>query len=472
MSKVYVANFGRENYAWPRCRDGATIATMNDEDTHPLWLANEKEAYIALCQEKRLTAGGKPVPKQTASRWFNLMTELSGSSGDIWIHRDGEALWWTTSSEAPAVIDEAARVVPYQDLRVFECHKPCQPWSNKNELGEPLVWSQLHPKAKQFLSTEQTFQIIQNKENAEYAKALIAGADLTPWHNRLAWRLVENPSQGLVPGFRYARADVAILIAYPEGKHTGGDFATGYFRWQDQYFIFCNIGEAGRTGHNYPNERVGSNFLWFGKTASSLQHESIQEMISGKFPVHFFWREEERDRFEYAGEVVAKSVVDSTPVQVEWRLASGAPAQAAAELDYSFSSKPAQSAKRGWRRGPPPSQGRKVFVYEAGQAYVYLMRLVGNAHDIIPELKPGLALAKVGRSKDPVRRAAELNSGFPSGASVGWEVQALRPCADEEEAHDLETSILIKLRDEGYWYDKEFSLVPETMLEAVLHLDA
>jgi hypothetical protein len=33
--KVFIANFGRENYEWPACLAPSTIATMNDATTHP-----------------------------------------------------------------------------------------------------------------------------------------------------------------------------------------------------------------------------------------------------------------------------------------------------------------------------------------------------------------------------------------------------------------------------------------------------
>ena len=32
--KVYIANFGRENYFWPECLKRGAISTMNDKDVH------------------------------------------------------------------------------------------------------------------------------------------------------------------------------------------------------------------------------------------------------------------------------------------------------------------------------------------------------------------------------------------------------------------------------------------------------
>ena len=35
--KVYIANFGQENYEWPRCLSNGTIATMNEVEAQQLW---------------------------------------------------------------------------------------------------------------------------------------------------------------------------------------------------------------------------------------------------------------------------------------------------------------------------------------------------------------------------------------------------------------------------------------------------
>ena len=80
---VFIANFGRENYEWPHCLKRGTIATMNDVGVHGFWEQGEREAYIQEQMKGKTWAGITP-PKQVASRWFNLMTIVSQSSGDIW----------------------------------------------------------------------------------------------------------------------------------------------------------------------------------------------------------------------------------------------------------------------------------------------------------------------------------------------------------------------------------------------------
>jgi hypothetical protein len=42
-------------------------------------------------------ASGISPTKPVASRWFNLMTIISETAGDVWVHREIEQLWWTVS---------------------------------------------------------------------------------------------------------------------------------------------------------------------------------------------------------------------------------------------------------------------------------------------------------------------------------------------------------------------------------------
>jgi hypothetical protein len=186
--KVYIANFGRENYEWPRCLERSTVATMNAEPVHGFWLARDRESYIRYCIEHVKTASGITPTRPVASRWFNLMTVLSESADDVWIHREKEQLWWTVSKIEPATMTLEDDPKPLRGARrVYVCHKPCDPWSNHNKRGNRLDWNSLHARAKEFLFTEGTLQQLA-PDNAEYALALIAGDDLGRWHNQPIWQ--------------------------------------------------------------------------------------------------------------------------------------------------------------------------------------------------------------------------------------------------------------------------------------------
>lgn len=182
---VYIANFGEENYEWPKCVEKNTVATMNDIDAQQLWELGKRDEYIASRLNGKTAAGLTPT-KQVASRWFNLMTIISQTNGDIWIHRDGEKLYWTISKIDPPFFDR--KVEPVGRKRdVVVCHKPCDAWSDRTRNGNQLFWRSLHPKARDFLSTEATLQKL-GDDNAQYAISLINGDALDSWHNREIWQ--------------------------------------------------------------------------------------------------------------------------------------------------------------------------------------------------------------------------------------------------------------------------------------------
>lgn len=182
---VYIANFGEQNYEWPVCKERGTVATMNELLAQEYWLAGDRENYIrSRVQEK--TAAGLVPTRPVASRWFNLMTIISQTQGDTWLHSDTQYIWWTTSRPTQPTYE--SRLEPVGRKReVIVCHKPCDPWRNTNLLGNPLPWAGLHPKAKDFLSTEATLQAL-SPDYAAYALALIHGEDLSPWHDTEVWR--------------------------------------------------------------------------------------------------------------------------------------------------------------------------------------------------------------------------------------------------------------------------------------------
>ena len=183
--KVFISNFGQENYEWPVCLERGTVATMNDVDAQPLWEQGKREEYILSRMQGKTAAGLSPT-RPVAARWYNLMTIISETNGDVWIHRDGERLYWTVSTNAPPTFERKSE--PVGRMReVVVCHKPCEPWSDRARNGNILLWRSLHPKARDFLSTEATLQEL-NTDNAQYALALINGDDLKLWHDRQLWR--------------------------------------------------------------------------------------------------------------------------------------------------------------------------------------------------------------------------------------------------------------------------------------------
>ena len=217
--RVFIANFGKENYEWPVCLENSTVATMNDEYSHEYWCSGDREGFIQYCIQNLKTTAGITPTKPVASRWFNLMTIISETKDDVWIHREKDELWWTVSLSDPPTVAMKPDPKPIEGSRnVYICHKPCRRWSSKSKSGTMLNWSALHPKAKDFLFTEGTLQQLRS-DNADYALALIEGSDLSPWHDRTDWKK-KQLSTGKTPVVRYGAKERAIFRMADASENT------------------------------------------------------------------------------------------------------------------------------------------------------------------------------------------------------------------------------------------------------------
>jgi hypothetical protein len=167
--KTFIANFGQGNYLWPTCLARPSVATIEAEDLRALWLADDRESYIARCVADKKTHKGLTPSRQLASRWFNLAHIISSTQDDLWIHREKDDIWWTTSRPGEVDVSKQPPLGVLNGREVYVLHKSCDAWSNKNKKGTPLNWRVLHPKARDFLFTEGTLQEL-SADHAAYAK--------------------------------------------------------------------------------------------------------------------------------------------------------------------------------------------------------------------------------------------------------------------------------------------------------------
>lgn len=123
-------------------------------------------------------------------------------------------------------------------------------------------------------------------------------------------------------GNTYTKNDIYQILNVPRELQRGA-WDTGYRRYENDMFIFSNIGVPGRTGHNYDNHWDGDELVWYGKTQSKLSHQSIQDLINPTGHVHIFTRKGDRDPFLFEGNGVAKHYEDVTPVKIVWELGGG-----------------------------------------------------------------------------------------------------------------------------------------------------
>lgn len=183
---VFIAHFGRGNALWDDCKRSSVISTFFDQDAHEFWRARDKRSYIDLCVRSKTTAAGKRPTRAVASKWYNAGDIIANTGGDLWLHRDGEDLWWTMSTAQPMTETIEFVSMPGIDARVYVLRKPAEPWRNQDKRGRRLQWSALHPKARDFLTLESTLQRL-SVSNAEYATALVHGDELDAWHAQGEW---------------------------------------------------------------------------------------------------------------------------------------------------------------------------------------------------------------------------------------------------------------------------------------------
>ena len=212
---TFIANFGKENFAWPDCLARGTIAVLDDEEINKFWEARDRESYIAYAQKHLKTAGGTTVPRPLASRWFNLNDLLFETNGDVWIHRQQQELWWTRSTDAKPEREVIFDPKPRKGNatgKVVVYHKRCIAWSNRNANGHLLLWDTLHARAKEFLFTEATFQCLSD-DHAAYAAALLGGKDLSLWHDREDWKAKQAKAKKSPVTYADARMKTIIRMA-------------------------------------------------------------------------------------------------------------------------------------------------------------------------------------------------------------------------------------------------------------------
>ncbi|PJK16185.1 restriction endonuclease [Chryseomicrobium excrementi] len=120
-------------------------------------------------------------------------------------------------------------------------------------------------------------------------------------------------------GEMYSRKEVKKLIGHPEPDLIGGIWGTGYTSFENCYFIFANVGAAGRTGHDYPNLLAYNSLYWYSKGTESLHTKTITNMMSGNYDIYIFTREDSKDvQFVFRGLGYVKDFEDNKPVHIVW----------------------------------------------------------------------------------------------------------------------------------------------------------
>lgn len=106
-------------------------------------------------------------------------------------------------------------------------------------------------------------------------------------------------------GNLYSRNDIWKKYHPNKGnKPKGGNWDTGYVTEKNDLIIFMNIGDAGRTGHDYANEYDPDKgkVTWYGKSATHSNQPVFKKLLDGVLRPHFFARwDSSNTKFKYLG---------------------------------------------------------------------------------------------------------------------------------------------------------------------------
>ena len=91
----------------------------------------------------------------------------------------------------------------------------------------------------------------------------------------------------LVVGKTYTRLEVQRLAGIPNPA-SGGKWATGYVEHDGAFYVFSNVGMAGRTGHNYANRWDGDILKWEAKGPSRQTQPAMRRMLAPGAACHIF----------------------------------------------------------------------------------------------------------------------------------------------------------------------------------------
>ena len=121
-------------------------------------------------------------------------------------------------------------------------------------------------------------------------------------------------------GESYRRQDVYELLNVPEEQRRG-NWETGYNQWGGDLYIFCNVGAAGRSGHDYDNRWLDEErFQWFAKERTHVGQRQIQWMLNPTGNILHFTRSDNRLPFVFNGFATPVEHEATTPVRIVWRV--------------------------------------------------------------------------------------------------------------------------------------------------------
>ena len=107
-------------------------------------------------------------------------------------------------------------------------------------------------------------------------------------------------------------------IVKPEIPYSKVVWATGYAEHAGSLFAFANIGDVGRTGHDFPNQynQQTGEMIWYGKPNAHSAQNTFRKLFDGIFKLVMFVRWDNKNpNWLFLGTPVIKKYDDN--VQIE-----------------------------------------------------------------------------------------------------------------------------------------------------------
>ena len=200
--EIYIAMTGDGNELWADCLARKLIALGFNRPYFDAWEAGDRNEFLRLEREAVPKGTDEADIKSRATTWFNRATRIAESENDIWLHRAGNDLFWSVSTAAAPVFDE-------YDGKVMIA-KPVTTWSRRNRRTVALTWNSIHPKAKDYLTTQQAVLRVADPMMKEYIEALVEGDDLSRWHELPEWKARLGAEKGKTLGTNVELSELVL----------------------------------------------------------------------------------------------------------------------------------------------------------------------------------------------------------------------------------------------------------------------
>ncbi|MBN9983790.1 hypothetical protein [Rhizobium laguerreae] len=200
--EIFIAMTGDANELWADCLQRGVVALGYDKLYFDAWHADDRDEFLRIEMQSAPKGTSESDVKARSTLWFNRATRITKSENDIWLHRAGNDLYWAVTTDASPVFEE-------YDGKVMIA-KPVSGWSRRSRRTAALTWNSIHPKARDYLMSQQAVLRVADETMKDYIQAVIGGDDLDRWHGQAEWRERLGEGKGRTLGRNVELSELVI----------------------------------------------------------------------------------------------------------------------------------------------------------------------------------------------------------------------------------------------------------------------